>query len=466
MVRTRFAPSPTGYLHIGGARTALFNFLFARNKKGKFILRIEDTDMERSTEESVKAILDGMSWLGLSWDEGPFFQSERMDRYKYYAERLLEENKAYYCYCQPEELQERREMALKEGRKPIYDRRCRDRKDIPTGIKPVIRFKAPTEGQTVVSDLIKGTVVFNNSELDDLIIIRSDGYPTYNFAVVIDDVDMDITHIIRGDDHLNNTPRQIQIYNALGFPIPNFAHVPMILGSDKTRLSKRHGATSVMAYKEMGYINKAVVNYLVRLGWSYGDQEIFSLEEMVEKFNIENIGKSAAVFNPDKLLWLNAHYIKSIDIDELTELALDFFRDKLGTLPEKDLLKKIVTSLRERSKTLVELVDNSMVYFVDKFDYDVEAIKKFFPERNLTIITKIFEHFNEKGIPDEKTFESLIRENAERFNVKVVTIAQQIRLVLCGKTVSPSLYDIISIIGKERTINRFNRFTEFLMKIS
>lgn len=377
MVRTRFAPSPTGYLHIGGARTALFNFLFARNQGGKFILRIEDTDVERSTEESVQAILDGMNWLGLSWDEGPFFQSKRMERYKYYAEKLLEEGKAYYCYCQPEELQERREKALKEGRKPTYDRRCRDRKDIPAGVKPVIRFKAPLEGETVVEDLIKGTVVFNNNELDDLIIIRSDGYPTYNFAVVIDDVDMNITHIIRGDDHLNNTPRQIQIYNALGFPVPQFAHVPMILGSDKTRLSKRHGATSVMAYKDMGYINKALVNYLVRLGWSCGDQEIFSMDEMIEKFNIENIGKSAAVFNPEKLLWLNGHYIKTMENEELVDVSLDFFKKKINVLPDREVMKKIVNSMKERSKTLIELVEGSMVYFIDNFDYDMDSVKNF-----------------------------------------------------------------------------------------
>ncbi len=461
MVRTRFAPSPTGYLHIGGARTALFNFLYARNKGGKFILRIEDTDAERSTKESVDAILDGMSWLGLSWDEGPFFQSQRMDRYKYYADKLLAEGKAYYCYCQPEELQERRERALKEGRKPIYDRRCRERKDTPQGIKPVIRFKAPLEGQTVVNDLIKGTVVFNNEELDDLIIIRSDGFPTYNFAVVIDDVDMEITHIIRGDDHLNNTPRQIQIYNALGFPIPQFAHVPMILGSDKTRLSKRHGATSVMAYKDMGYINRALVNYLVRLGWSYGDQEIFSLEEMIEKFNIENIGKSAAVFNPDKLLWLNAHYLKTMELDELEPLMRDFFEKRGVNKIDPVSCKKIIKSLRERAKTLDELAESAMVYFIDEFEYDENGVNKFFPNKDLRIINYVYDFLKCNGLADEKVFETLVRDTAEKFSVKVVTVAQQIRIVLTGKTVSPSLYDIIDIIGMERTLKRFERFLTF-----
>ncbi len=458
MVRTRFAPSPTGYLHIGGARTALFNFLYARNKGGKFILRIEDTDAERSTKESVDAILDGMRWLGLDWDEGPFFQSQRMERYNFYVEKLLADGKAYYCYCQPEELQKRRESALKEGRKPTYDRRCRDRKDIPHGIKPVVRFKAPLDGQTVVDDLIKGTVVFNNEELDDLIIIRSDGFPTYNFAVVIDDVDMEITHIIRGDDHLNNTPRQIQIYDALGFPVPQFAHVPMILGSDKTRLSKRHGATSVMAYKDMGYINKALVNYLVRLGWSYGDQEIFSLEEMVEKFNIENIGKSAAVFNPDKLLWLNAHYLKTMDLDELIDISSEFFEKRGIKDLGRELCRKILKSLRERAKTFDELAESAMVYFIDDFDYDEAAVNKFFADKDLKIINYIFNFLREKGLSDEKVFEALVRETADKFAVKLVTVAQQIRVVLTGKTVSPSLFDIIDIIGLERTLKRFERF--------
>ena len=283
----RFAPSPTGFLHIGGARTALFNWLFARKQRGKFILRIEDTDQVRSTKESIDAILESMAWLGLDWDEGPIYQTDRLQFYREHVVRLLSEGKAYFCTCSPEELEEKRQRALKEKRKPKYDGHCRNwHSPIPVR-PPVIRFKAPQQGITVLHDLIKGTIEFDNAELDDLIIQRSDGWPTYNFSAVVDDATMSITHVIRGDDHVNNTPRQIQLYEALGYPLPQFAHVPMILGADKTRLSKRHGATSVMAYKEMGFLPQALVNYLVRLGWSYGDQEVFSKEELVEKFSLE-----------------------------------------------------------------------------------------------------------------------------------------------------------------------------------
>lgn len=464
MVRTRFAPSPTGYLHIGGARTALFNWLYARNKGGKFILRIEDTDLERSTEASVNAILEGMKWLGLDWDEGPFFQTQRMDRYQYFANKLLEEGKAYYCYCSPEELQERREKALKEGKKPTYDRRCRELKAPVAGRKPVIRFKAPLEGETVVMDVIKGTVVFKNEELDDLVIVRSDGVPTYNFAVVIDDVDMNITHIIRGDDHLNNTPRQIQIYKALNFDLPVFAHVPMILGSDKTRLSKRHGATSVMAYKEMGYLNKALVNYLVRLGWSCGDEEIFSMDEMIEKFNIENIGKSAAVFNPEKLLWLNAHYIKETPLDELSSLAKEFFEKKGYTIPDRDKMYRIIESLKPRCRTLVEFAEMGSVYFEDEFEYDGGSVNKFFPNKDVSVLELIKVGIENSSSLDEKKFEEMIKSVAAQKEVKVVTVAQQLRIALSGKTVSPGLFDIIAVLGKEKTLQRIQRAIDFVAK--
>src|SRR5713226_507273 len=305
-VRTRFAPSPTGYLHIGGARTALFNYLFARHHGGKFILRIEDTDRERSTPEAIKAILDAMTWLQLEWDEGPFYQTQRYSFYKEKIRQLLAEGNAYPCTCTPAELDAKRQLAQKEKRKPAYDGTCRPAEgiipDLPTGKPYTIRFRSPREGTTVVEDAVKGNIVFDNRELDDLIIARSDGTPTYNFCVVVDDIDMAITHIIRGDDHLANTPRQIQLYQALGRPLPKFAHVPLILGTDKARLSKRHGATSVTAYRDMGYFSEAVVNYLVRLAWSYGDQEIFSREELIEKFTLENVGKSAGVFNPEKFL--------------------------------------------------------------------------------------------------------------------------------------------------------------------
>jgi len=311
----RFAPSPTGYLHIGGARTALFNWLYSRNTRGRFILRIEDTDRTRSTDEYIDAIIEGMKWLGLHWDEGPFRQTDRFDVYRDYADKLLKEGKAYYCYCSAEELEVRRKKAMIEGKPLKYDGRCRELKEPVPGIAPSVRFRMPQHGQTVVDDLMRGKVVFENEQLDDLIILRSDGTPTYNLTVVVDDVDMRITHIIRGDDHLNNTPKQIQLYQAFGYAVPKFAHLPMILGADKTRLSKRHGATSVMAYYEMGYLSDALVNYLVRLGWSYGDQEVFTRDELIRHFSFEHVGKAAAVFNPEKLLWMNSQYMMSTSPD-------------------------------------------------------------------------------------------------------------------------------------------------------
>jgi glutamyl-tRNA synthetase len=308
-VRTRFAPSPTGYLHIGGARTALFNWLFSRHNNGIFILRIEDTDLKRSTPESIAAILDGMKWLGLDWDEGPFYQSERFDTYTEHARRLLREGHAYRCWCTPAELEERRNAAQAAGRPPGYDRRCRDRTDEPEG-PSAVRFKVPPSGETSFTDIVKGPITFDLNQIEDFVVLRSDGTPTYNLCVVVDDATMGINHVIRGDDHINNTPKQILLYGALGYLLPKFAHLPMILGSDRTRLSKRHGATSVTAYREGGYLPGALLNYLARLGWSHGDQEVFTLDELVGKFTLEAVGKSSGVFNPEKLLWLNQHYIK------------------------------------------------------------------------------------------------------------------------------------------------------------
>src|SRR5512143_3034880 len=312
-IRTRFAPSPTGYLHIGGARTALFSWLYARRHGGTFILRIEDTDLERSTAESVNVILEGMTWLGLEYDEGPFFQTHRFDRYKEVIKQLLDDGKAYKCYCTKDELEAMREEQMANKQKPRYDGRCRHRTEPREGHEYVVRFRNPEEGQTIVDDRVRGRVVFSNSELDDLIIARSDGSPTYNFVVVVDDMDMKITHVIRGDDHLNNTPRQINILKALGYEPPRYAHVPMILGSDGARLSKRHGAVSVMQYRDDGFLPEALLNYLVRLGWSNGDQEIFSIDEMIRLFDVSNVHTSAAAFNPEKLLWLNQHYLKTAD---------------------------------------------------------------------------------------------------------------------------------------------------------
>ncbi|HQI23942.1 MAG TPA: glutamate--tRNA ligase, partial [Smithella sp.] len=360
-IRTRFAPSPTGFLHIGGARTALFNWLYARHLGGQFILRIEDTDQQRSTEESTKAILDAMSWLGLNWDEGPHFQAQRVQLHRDMVKKLIDEGKAYYCTCSPEELEIKRKQALANGKKPKYDGTCRNR-SLAKSATSVVRFRSRDDGATVVEDMIKGNIIFNNEELDDLIIERSDGYPTYNFAVVIDDALMNITHVIRGDDHVNNTPRQIQLYEALGFDVPKFAHVPMILGSDKTRLSKRHGATSVMAYKELGFLPEALVNYLVRLGWAHGDQEIFSAAELIELFSMDTIGKSPAVFNPEKLLWLNAHYIKEASVERLMEEMKPLWPSVIDT-GNTDFIRKVIADFQPRVKTLMELVQSSDFYF-------------------------------------------------------------------------------------------------------
>lgn len=351
-VRVRFAPSPTGYLHIGGLRTALFNWLFARRHGGTFILRIEDTDRDRSTDAAIEAILNGLRWAGLDWDEGPHRQSDRLDLYRQKALSLFERGKAYWCVCTPEELEARRKEAQAKGESLKYDGRCRERGLIDPTEPAALRFRSPQEGQTVVEDLIKGSIVFDNAVLDDLIILRSNGYPTYNLSVVIDDALMRITHVIRGDDHVNNTPRQVPLFEALEYPVPKFAHVPMILGADKSRLSKRHGATSVLAYEEMGYLPQALVNYLVRLGWSHGDQEIFSIREMIEKFSFDHVQSSAAVFNPEKLQWLNAEYIKQGEPRHMAELLRPFLEkqgyDRDGSFQPQGGREAVIPHLRDR----------------------------------------------------------------------------------------------------------------------
>jgi len=453
-VRTRFAPSPTGYLHIGGARTALFNLLFARHNKGKFILRIEDTDVARSTEESIKAIIDGMEWLGLHWDEGPFFQSKRFDLYREHAYKLLESGEAYRCYCTPEELEARREAAMKEGRPPKYDGRCRDiheKQDKPFAL----RFKVPP-GTTVVRDVVKGAISFDNSTIEDLVILRSDTTPTYNFCVVVDDATMDITHVIRGDDHLNNTPKQILLYKALGHELPVFAHLPMILGSDKTRLSKRHGATSVMAYKEMGYLPHALINYLARLGWSHGDEEIFSMNDLIEKFTLESVGASSGVFNPEKLLWLNQHYIKATPDDELAGLVAPFF-ESLGLNVSGDArMAKIAGTLKERSKTLKEMAESGAFYFKDKVEYDPKAAEKFLAPDNDSLFALIIERiepinaFNHKSL--EEAFNAILAEK----DLKLGKVAQPVRVALTGGTVSPGIFEMMEAMGKGMVMARLN----------
>src|SRR5438105_2748973 len=380
-VRVRFAPSPTGFLHIGGVRTALFNWLFARRERGKFILRIEDTDQSRSTEESIQAILEGLRWVGLDWDEGPFRQTERIDLYRQHAMTLFERGYAYWCVCSAEELEARRKEAQAKGLAQKYDGRCRERGITTPGGEAALRFKAPQEGQTVIDDLIKGRVVFENNLLDDLIILRSNGYPTYNFSVVVDDALMGITHVVRGDDHLTNTPRQIPIFQALGFPVPQFGHLPMILGSDKARLSKRHGATSIMAYKDMGYLPEAMLNYLVRLGWSQGDQEIFTRQELIGQFSWKNVQTSAAVFNPEKLLWVNAEYIKITPPFQLAQALVPLLQAAgLGGEVQNvsaGRLAQLVVLVKERVKTLVEMVEWVRPYFGQAVTYDGEAAKKF-----------------------------------------------------------------------------------------
>ena len=453
-IRTRFAPSPTGYLHIGGARTALFSWLYARHHGGEFILRIEDTDQERSTDESTKAILNAMTWMGLNWDEGPYFQAQRVDLHREMVQKLIKEDKAYYCTCTPEELEAKRKQALATGKKPKYDGTCRDKK-LSKSANSVVRFRSKQNGVTIVEDLIKGNIIFNNEELDDLIIERGDGYPTYNFAVVIDDALMNITHVIRGDDHVNNTPRQILMYQALGFEVPKFAHVPMILGSDKTRLSKRHGSTSVMAYKDMGYLPEALVNYLVRLGWSHGDQEIFSLAQLVELFSLDTVGKSPAIFNPEKLLWLNAHYIKEASPERLMEEMKTLWPAEVNT-GDASFTQKVIADLQPRVKTLVEMAAAADFYFTEKVNYEAQAAQKF-------LVPDIAAHLKAiaAAIPAVQTFS---KEGVEEFlkafiverDIKFKVIAQPLRVALTGKTVSPGIDEVMFTLGKELVIRRIS----------
>jgi glutamyl-tRNA synthetase len=469
-VRTRFAPSPTGFLHIGGARTALFNYLFARHHGGKFILRIEDTDRERSTPEAIQAILEAMKWLELDHDEGPYYQTERYPLYKEKIQELLAKGLAYPCTCTAVELDTKRQAAMKEKRKPSYDGTCRPPAGavapLPTGKAYTVRFRSPRDGSTVVKDAVKGDVVFDNRELDDLIIARSDGTPTYNFCVVIDDIDMHITHIIRGDDHLANTPRQIQLYGAFEHPLPQFAHVPLILGTDKARLSKRHGATSVTAYRDMGYLPEAVVNYLVRLGWSHGDQEIFSRAELIEKFSLESVGKSAGVFNPEKFLWLNSHYLKSKSLAQLADDVMPFIAAKGYPVPrDKPWLEKMVATLRERAKTLAELVESAHYYLTEDISLDEKAASKFLtpeaaePLKSLIARLSTLNDFDEAGI--EREFTATLQERG----IPMGKLAQPVRVALTGSTMSPGIHDVIAVLGKERTLKRLQSALQYIQNL-
>ena len=450
---TRFPPSPTGYLHVGGARTALFNWLYARHTGGKFVLRIEDTDLKRSTQASVDAIFEAMRWLRIDWDEGPYFQSDRFDIYKEYVAKLLASGHAYYCDCSPEKVEEMRKIGLAAGGKAKYDGTCRE-KGLLKGDKTVVRFKAPLTGTTVIEDKVKGNIVFQNADLDDFIIARSDGTPTYNFVVVIDDITMGINTIIRGDDHVSNTPKQILLYKALGAELPVFAHVPMVLGKDKTRLSKRHGAMSVTEYRSMGFLPDALINYLVRLGWSFGDQEFFTRDDLFEKFNLENIGKSAGVFDPEKLTALNADHIKATPPEELIPHLRPFLEEKGIQADDTAYLVKVIKTLNARSKTLVEMADSAMFYYQDILTYDEAAAKKFFKPDAQAPMQQLIRELSALDDFSEKALERAFLKVMESTGLKLGKIAQPVRLALTGKTASPGIFEVIEIIGKEAVLQR------------
>jgi glutamyl-tRNA synthetase len=454
-VVTRFAPSPTGYLHIGGARTALFNWLYARNRRGKFILRIEDTDQARSTPEAVQAILDGMRWLGITWDEGPHFQMERVGLYRKEAERLLREGKAYRCVCTKEELDARREEMAERKEKPRYDGRCRDLPPTATQGKPhVVRIRTPLSGQTVVRDMLRGDVVFENAELDDLVLARTDGSPTYNFVVVVDDASMGVTHVLRGDDHLNNTPKQILLYEALGYPLPRFGHFPLIHGMEGGKLSKRHDDVSVTAYREKGFLPEAMVNYLVRLGWGHGDQEIFSVAEMQEYFSLEHVGKSPSKFNLDRLLHLNAHYIKVSDPDQLALLLVPFLSKRGIAAEPSTWLSGAVRTLQERAKTLEEMAEAADFYFREKTP-DPKAAAKFLTPEVAPVLGEVARAFAalEPFVPS--AMEEALRGIVERRG-GTVKIHQPIRVALTGAAASPGLFEVMEVLGREETVRRLS----------
>jgi len=453
---TRFPPSPTGYLHIGGSRTALFNWLFTRQKGGKFILRIEDTDEERSSDAATDAILESMKWLGLSWDEGPYFQSQRYDLYNAVIDRLLNMGQAYHCHCSPEVLEQKRNTAQAKGLKPKYDGACRN-----LGLDPapgsVVRLKTPGTGTTGFDDLVKGPIRFENEELDDLIIKRSNGSPTYHLAVVADDIDLGITYVIRGDDHVNNTPRQILIYKALGEPLPQYAHLPMILGPDKSRLSKRHGAMSVLAYRDMGYLPHALLNALARVGWSSGDQEKFSMEEMIEKFSLDHVGKSAGVFNTEKLLDLNAWYIRESSDEFLVENLIPFL-EKLGIFqPDEAILKEIVPHLKARSKTLVEMAEGVKFCFDEKIEYEKKGDDKFLKKDVVELLSNLADTLSKTSQFDQETLEKTFVSFLEEKEIKLRKLAQPLRVALTGKTASPGIFEIMQVLGKEKVIDRIRK---------
>lgn len=459
---TRFAPSPTGYLHVGGARTALFSWLYARKTGGTFILRIEDTDLERSSQESVDAILDGMNWLGLDWDQGPFYQTKRFDLYKEVVAQLLAEGKAYKCFCTVEEVDAMREAQMAAGEKPKYNGMWRDRTDHPTDKPYCIRFKNPLDGVVVIDDLIKGRIEVANAELDDLIIARSDGTPTYNLTVVVDDWKMGVTHVIRGDDHVNNTPRQMNILSALGAELPKYAHVPMILGDDGKRLSKRHGAVGVMQYRDSGYLPQALLNYLVRLGWSHGDQEIFSLDELVEIFDLSACNRAPSAFNTEKLQWLNQHYIRTLPASEVAKHLEWHIADQKLDISQGPSLEQLIAVQGERVKTLKELVEVSRYFYEDFSDFEENAAKKHLRPVAAEPLQAVAQHLAALSEWNAETVHAAINAAAESLGLGMGKVGMPLRVAVTGGGNSPSLDVTLTLIGKERSLARIELALAFI----
>ena len=466
MVKTRFAPSPTGFLHVGGARTALYSWLYAKRYQGTFVLRIEDTDLERSTPESVQAILDGMAWLNLTYDEGPYYQTKRMDHYEAALQQLLKKGDAYRCYCSKERLEKLRTDQMDAKEKPRYDGHCRDLNLEVREEAFVVRFRNPLEGSVEFSDQVYGDISVKNSELDDLILARSDGMPTYNFTVVIDDADMGITHVVRGDDHINNTPRQINILRAMGAHVPIYAHLPMILGDDGKRLSKRHGAVSVMQYNEDGFLPEALLNYLVRLGWSHGDQEIFSREEMIQLFELKAIGRGASAFNTEKLLWLNQHYLKNLPSETVAEYLKPYLERRDIDYQNGPDLNLIVQAMAERSKTLVEMAEKSEYFFLDTIKMDSTAVSQHLNPEVLPAFQWFRDAISHLSDWNDAAIHELIANAAQEFNLKMGKIAQPLRVAVTGNTMSPSIDKTLYLIGKKRVLARLDQAIQAIQTYS
>jgi len=458
---TRFPPSPTGYLHVGGARTAIFNWLYARHMNGKFVLRIEDTDIKRSTQASVDAIFEALQWLGIDWDEGPYFQTQRFEIYREYIQKLLDSGHAYYCTCSPEQIDAMRQTAKASGGKPRYDGSCRG-KGLNKTSGAVVRFKAPLSGTTVVEDVIKGNIVFQNDELDDFVICRSDGTPTYNFVVVIDDITMNINTIIRGDDHVMNTPKQILLYRALSSPLPTFGHVPMVLGKDRARLSKRHGAMSVTAYRDMGYLPEALLNYLVRLGWSHGDQEFFTRDELVRVFDIEHIGRAAGIFDIEKLQAVNADHIQASAASDLVDPLRPFLKSHGIEIEQAGYVTKVIETLQPRSKTLADMADAARFYYLDDIIFEEKAALKFLNSAALEPLRLLAEKLKAAADYSQKNLEDIFKAVMDQTDLKLGKIAQPVRVALTGKTASPGIFEIITILGPDRVVPRLVKAIEYI----